>query len=336
MNPDDVYRLEAAMQAAMDTHLDEHTRALARAWTRVWVDVSAEVEASILGQVAAGNVDDAVPLDPRRTKAALRVIEQNLDDLAAFTTDTLTASLPDVIGLGVEGETAMYTAQGVPSFRRADTEQINAMVARSTEQITAVTWPVLSDTHAAIARRLNRAVALGDNPRLVAQQIVADCERDMNMSLARALNISRTEMLDAMRLGQYVTDLQNMDILEGWVWLAHLDAKTCGSCIAQHGTMHAPEEEGPLDHHSGRCGRLPVTKSWAALSFTGIDDGLPGLEDGETWFNAQDEDTQVGILGRRGFDAWKQGDFPISSWSVRRDNANWRPGYFMAKPPKGY
>lgn len=334
MNPDDLLRLEAAMQAVLDDHLDGHARELTRAWARVWVDVAAELEASIVGQVALGNVDGALPLDPARARAAMEVVRANLDELAAYTGGLLSDSVPDITALGATGEAAMYRVQGVVSFNRADDEQMKAIVARSTEQITALTLALAPDTEAAIRRRLNRGIALGDNPRLVAEQIVNDARGDMNLSLARALNISRTEMLDALRSAQYVTDQANRSILRGWTWVAHLDARTCPSCIAMHGTEWAVEDEGPLDHHSGRCARVPITHSWASQGLTAPRDTPPPIPDATEWFTSLPEETQRAILGKRGWEAWQKGAWPMGEWSHRVDTPAWRPAYYTTRPPK--
>lgn len=336
MTPDDVLRIEAAMQDVLDDHLDGHARRLTEAWVRLWADVAAELEAAVLGQVGPGNVDGALPLNPRRVEAALSIVRDRLDEAVGEAVDLLTGSVPDVVGVGEAGQFAMYRAQAPDEvFNRASREQIDAMVSRSIEQITSVALPIAPDTHAAIAARLNRGVAVGDNPRLVAEQIINDVSGDVNMSLSRALNISRTEMLDAMRDAQYMTDQANAGVLSHWVWVAHLDSKTCGSCIAQHGTEWPITEPGPLDHHSGRCARVPVTRSWADLGFKNPRDTPLSIPNAEEWFTALPEEEQRGVLGRRGYEAWRDGSFPMSDWSVRKENPDWRAGYFMATPPKG-
>lgn len=333
---DETLRVEQAMQAVLDDYLDDHARRITERWRALWADLAAEFEAALYGQVGPGNVDKALPLDPTRVRRAMDIARQELDDAIGYASDLMAESVPDIVDLGITGQGGMYRTQGVVEFNRADSEQITAMVQRSVDQITSVAWPIAVETHDAIAKRLNRGVAVGDNPRLVAEQIMRDVEGDINMSLARAVNISRTEMLDAMRTAQYTTDLLNSKVLRGWVWNAHLDSKTCASCIAMHGREFPVEEPGPLDHHSGRCARVPLTRSWEDLGFKGIPDTNPVLPDAMEWFTSLPEEEQRGVLGRRGYRAWKAGVYPPETWPVLKDNKNWRPAYFVNPPPKEF
>ncbi|MFC0673541.1 phage minor head protein [Brachybacterium hainanense] len=331
-----VIDIETAMQTILDTHLDDHTRTLTTAWVRAWEDTRAELEAAVLGKVAPGNVSMADPIDPRRLDRALDSLAQSLGELVDLSDETIRASVADIVRLGVDGETAMIGTQlpdgAVPL--RADAGQITAMIARSTEQITAAHLPISADADAAMRRRLVRGITVGDNPRLVADQIMADVHQDFNGGLARALNISRTEMLDAMRQGQKAADARNQAVLGGWVWGAHLDSKTCRSCIAMHGTEHTIDEEGPIDHHSGRCARIPKTKTWAELGFPGIEEPPPALPDAETWFEGLTEQEQRRLLTSSGYEAWKRGDYSISDWAARKSNGSWRDSMVPSTPPK--
>lgn len=102
----------------------------------------------------------------------------------------------------------------------------------------------------------------------------------------------------------------------------------CPSCLAQHGTRHPMDEDGPIDHHQGRCTRLPVTKTWSELGFEGITEPDPHLTpqagDGVRWLQSQPAATQEKILGPKRYDAWRDGRYPPEDWSVRK--THWSEG----------
>src|SRR3546814_11471968 len=77
------------------------------------------------------------------------------------------------------------------------------------------------------------------------------------------------------------------------IWVAQLDRRTCPSCWSQHGSKHALDEPGPLDHQQGRCARLPVTRSWRDLGFD-IDDPPSVVPDAETTFRGMRRGDQTG------------------------------------------
>ena len=131
-------------------------------------------------------------------------------------------------------------------------------------------------------------------------------------------------------------DVYNIEVEEDHSYIANgFVVHNCRSCLAMHGTMHPLDEPGPLDHHQGRCSRVPVTKTWKEL---GIDAPEPGGAvkpgDGEKWLNSQPESVQREILGNRGYDAWKRGDWPSSDWAVRRESSGWRDSYGPAPQPQ--
>ena len=79
--------------------------------------------------------------------------------------------------------------------------------------------------------------------------------------------------------------------------------------------------------------RVPVTRSWEDLGFDAPEPPgrvQPGA--GEEWLRRQPKDVQDAILGA-GADAWRNGDWPASDWSVRRETPGWRDSYVAAKPP---
>ena len=96
---------------------------------------------------------------------------------------------------------------------------------------------------------LGVSLAAGLGPRETARLL----RRQFGAGLARALTISRTETLRAYREAMHRNYEANDDVIDGWVWLAKLDTRTCAACWAMHGSEHSLDER-LSDHPNGRCG----------------------------------------------------------------------------------
>lgn len=326
------------MQTILDSILDHHTTTLTAAWATSWASVAGELEAALLELAEDGDVPWWRIERSRRAQQGLAAAGRALEDLAELTGTTISADAARAIGLGVDGEIAMIGAQLPPGHDgvvRVDDAQISAMLGRTTQQITAVSWPISAETQAAIQAELARGMIVGDNPREAARRMVAATEGRFTGGLARALTISRTEMLDAMRTAQHATEQVNAQALAGWTWGAHLDARTCISCISMHGTEWPLTEPGPIDHQNGRCARLPRTKTWAELGFPNIPEPDSGMIDAGEWFGGLTDEEQRAMLGKRGHEQWLAGRFPMDQWSTRRTTDGWRDSFGPAKPPRG-
>ena len=325
------------MQTILDSILDHHTTTLTAAWATSWASVAGELEAALLELAEDGDVPWWRIERSRRAQEGLAAAGRALEDLAELTGTTISDDAARAIGLGVDGEIAMIGAQLPPGHDgvvRVDDAQISAMLGRTTQQITAVSWPISVETQAAIQAELARGMIVGDSPREAARRMVAATEGRFTGGLSRALTISRTEMLDAMRTAQHATEQVNAAALAGWTWGAHLDSRTCISCISMHGTEWPLTEPGPIDHQNGRCARLPRTKTWAELGFPNIPEPDSGMIDAGEWFAGLTDEEQRAMLGKRGHEQWLAGRFPMNQWSTRRSTDGWRDSFGPAKPPK--
>lgn len=106
--------------------------------------------------------------------------------------------------------------------------------------------------------------------------------------------------------------------LEGWMWHATLDSRTCPACVARHGTIF-PSHVQLNDHPHGRCIPIPVV----AYPF-GIETGVVGIDLEETgieWFEQQSQQTQMSILGGARFRAWNQGQVNLRDFADTSHNA---------------
>lgn len=327
-----------AHKAAVDTVADARTRQLVAAWARAWDEIAADMDRTItlmMGEALGGAPRPSRAMRLRRQRRALTVASDRLADLCRQAGVDISEDARRLIGRAASDQRRLVATQLPPSitvdWARVDPAQMDAIVARTTEQITVRTFVLSQEATAAMGRELSRSVAVGTSPREAARRMLARVGDGFNGGLTRALVIARTEQVDAYRRAAEASQNANRDILSGWQWVATLGPRTCPSCLAHHGEKHPLDEPGPLDHHQGRCARVPVTKSWSELGFTGIREPGPSIRpgDGERWLGQQPEQTQRQVMGPRRFDAWQSGDYPVSSWSARVESPGWRPSYHV-------
>lgn len=325
------------MSAVMDVH--DHLRALiaeqatgqaealAAAWARAWNEIAAQYADEIERAVATGQIGHAVLAD--RLGRSLRIVSRQLLTLADQAGIILTADVRALVEASAVASGEMIAAQ-LPAqvgFARADPGQLSSIITRTAGQIQSRLWALAPDAEAAMKAKIVGGIAGGRNPREVARQIIDTTRTVFDGGLPRALNIARTEQLDAMRTASLLTERANRDVLKGWTWVASLSNRTCVACLAMHGTEHATDDPGPLGHPSCRCTRVPTTKSWADLGFVGITEPDPGIPDADRWLHSLPEGEQQRLLGPTRWQAWRDGDAPRDTWASRRENPSWRPSW---------
>lgn len=337
-------RLAEHLRVIVGREVDETTRILVQSWARAWEQVNVEWQvaiAELVGMTSGG----AWP-SPRQVARATRAQQAlqltyskvvRLAELAGVTVSTSART--------VTTETAFWQARLIASqlpagtdvasvaagFNRVDPAAIDWIVDRTTQQVTALHKPLTDEMTEAMKRALVRGVAVGDNPRKVADDMLRQVQRQFNGGLTRALVIARTEMLDAHRAAAHAQQAANTDVLAGWYWQAKLDTRTCPSCWAQHGHVHDLAELGPLDHQQGRCTRLPKLKSWEDLGIGGLDDEPDDeITDARAVFDAMSHDDQVAVMGPKRLRALQQGQITWEDLSLLRPSSDWRDSYGVA------
>lgn len=328
----EVQRLRRQLQ----TMTTAQTVALTRAWAEAWDVLLPEFELALtelLAAAAGGRVPATVVARNIRLQAALRAARQYLDVLAPQAATTITQDLSQVVLDAAEGHVALMQSQMPPgstglsvTFNRVPSEALSAIVARTAEQIHASTIPLSADAERVMKRALVRGIAVGDNPRKTAARIIKQAESGFNGGLTRALNISRTETLDAHRAAAKATERANLDVLTEWEWHCQLDRRTCPSCLSKHGQRFPLADDGPQDHQQGRCARVPITKTWRELGFD-IDEPGGLTPSSRDWFDSLTPDTQREIMGETRLKLLQDGSITWDDLSTKRTTAGWRDSY---------
>lgn len=322
---------------------DRDVRALVRAWATAWDEVAVDLTAVLTDMLVAGETITITQMRrSSRLQKALQLALLRLTDLGQLAAVTVTGSLQQIIDITGGAQASIIDSQLPPNapqlvdleaWSKVDPGQVDAIVARSTQQITSAARPLSVQAQAVMRRELIRGVAVGSNPRETARRILQRAEGGFNGGLARAMTIARTETLDAHRAAAQLAQASHADVLAGWQWVATLGPRTCPACWGMNGRVFGLDEPGPLGHQNCRCSRVPVTKTWRQL---GIDQDEPRslLPDTRAAFTGLSKAEQVQVLGPRGWAAWNAGKFPPEKWAERRTTKGWRDSYGPAKPPK--
>jgi hypothetical protein len=322
------------LRAEINRQLDDDTRRLVEAWVRAWNTLNNEWRAAIDDIVSASGPDrwpnQSQILNVTRVQIALAATTAELEQLAALTQSTVISTAS-----ALTEQQAFWEARIIASQLPAETGParllapqfsdlaLAAIVERTTQQIESLRDPLAAATQETMRRALIRGVALGQNPRLTAQHMLRRSEQHFNGGLTRALNISRTESLDAQRRAAAAYQQQHRDVLKGWAWNAKLDSRTCPSCWSQHGRVHPLTEPGPHDHQQGRCNRVAVTKSWAELGIA-IPEPPSALPNARERFDALPRAEQLQIMGSARLAALEGGTIDWDQLSVNVTSPGWR------------
>jgi hypothetical protein len=333
-------RLAAGLRVKVGGEADAVTRSLTAAWARAWDVLARELQAAILDILATARETGVWPRPwelsrVARLQAALEAAQTSLVALARRAGVEVTDGAGRAITATVDAEPHLIASQ-LPAAEQVAAatryaakilpSHLDVIVARTQGAIVAQTSALPAAAMESMRSALIRGVAVGTNPGVAARQMLDGVEGAFTGGLTRAIVIARTEILDAYRVTSQYAHAANADVLEGWVWLATLDRRVCVSCLAQNGSEHPVTDPGPLDHQQGRCARVPLAKSWAAL-------GLPGVEpastmpDARAWFAKQPDATQLEIMGPSRLAMLRSGQATWDDLSTRRTAPGWRPSY---------
>jgi len=154
---------------------------------------------------------------------------------------------------------------------------------------------------------LTTAVATGKNPRVAAREM----KDAAGVPAVRASTIARTEILRSYRSASLDNYQANDDVLEGWVWLATLDNRTCAVCWIQHGSQFSLDEEFG-SHPNCRCSPMPLLI------------GVPsGVESGALRLERASAETLSAVLGPRTYEAYLNKQIALRDLVGVKEDPEW-------------
>ena len=325
---------QAQLQAELTVTVNNQTKALVQAWMTAWDEVAPDLQDAIdllIAQQTEGIVAKVLVIRNARLVAALAQIGQQLLRLGDEAGVKIVGDVEGVVRRAAERQAAIIGHQLPPEMtwegNRIPDQALQWIVDRTTQQITKTTYALAPDAEDAVRRELMRGIVVGSNPKQTAERMLRRTETQFNGGLGRAINIARTEMLDAHRAGAAIGQGVNSDVLTGWVWLTHLDPRTCPACLGMAGTVHPLTEPGPLGHQQCVLPGAVVSGPSALASTT-------------RWFEGEVVDIEVGdgrllsvtpnhpVLTSQGWvqaGLLREGDHVVTGSGTDRPTAGGRP-----------
>jgi SPP1 gp7 family putative phage head morphogenesis protein len=180
------------------------------------------------------------------------------------------------------------------------------------------------DAGAQFGKALINGVAQGKHPT----QIAREARKVMTLPLAQSLTVARTEVLRSYREATHQL-FEDSHVVMGWRWMAALNSRCCGMCIALHGqTFHT--QERMATHPNCRCVMVPVTTTWNDIAgTTGIPEPKLHLGTGAQWLDSQSEDVQKSVLGGATFRAYKGGFVTLGDLVGKSTDPTWGHPYYL-------
>ena len=323
VRPGRIYQVAAEHRRALLAGEREAAGRMVRAYGEAWKRIQSELEyitQRIKEALAADEEVSASWLFRQQRWQALR--EQVLVEVQRFAgqvEESVRAQQAEVVAAAQEHarEQAQAVAQTEEQAARITTSW-NRLPVEATEDLVgflADGSPLRTlldglgaEASAGVQRALLVGLATGQNPRQIARIV----RQEIGVPLARALTISRTEVLRSYRESTRRTYQANRHLIRGWRWLAAHQPRTCPACLAMDGSIH-PLEEQLDDHPNGRCAMTPVLAG----------EEPPARETGEQWLERQSQEVQERVLGKAGAAAYRAGKVKLQDFVGRRFSPEW-------------
>lgn len=298
----------ASRQRAELIRADEQVLAqIARTYAAIYDNLTGDVDALIL---AIEKLENPTVADIKRLPQYQRLIRKadaELDRFTVYMETTIDAVALASIGLGLSHSVALVRSMSRDRFAGLTPSAMRPLLSYLDKdgplykRLSLLTGSTVDR----VVQTIIDGVGAGFNPRRIASSIQDAFGGGLTDALRNARTVQLYSYRDSARANYMATD----GLVTGWVWYAELDADTCLSCVAEHGTEHELSET-LNDHYNGRCAALPLIERF----------GNPVDESGEDWFSKLSESEQRAMMGESKHEAWSAGKFTFDKLSAEQDN----------------
>lgn len=305
----------------------ELVRAYGASWVRIRQQLG-ELAAQITQAKTRGEeISPAWLFQAERLQRLQRQVAAEFDSFARFADSVITAEQRAAVDAAQQhAEQLTRLSMGKPppgvtvSFARLPAEELRDLVGFL--QDGSPLRELLDEFGPAASRDVQHALVTGLVTGLHPNQIARQIRQALGGQLARALRICRTEILRSYREATRRSYAENRDLVTGWIWHSALGPRTCPSCWAMHGTIHALTERLD-DHPNGRCAMVPLTKSWADLGFPDVTETRPQVTLGPVLFAKLSPAEQERILGPALYQLYRDGHVDLPDLVRRVSHPRW-------------
>lgn len=314
MPDSEVIRVMRSFKADLLRGERAQTAEMARRWQGVEQRLQAQIDALALEmaqvQRDGGTVSRGMLFNDVRYRELLGQLTNELEGYTDYAERTIEDRQRQLVRLGIRQAEQAITTQGVKAgFGRLPVDAVQNLVGLAGDGsplriLLAQSWPLSAD---GLTQALINGVALGYNPRKTARLMA----QGMARSRDRMEVIARTEQLKVYREANRQSYMRS-GVVTGYRRLATKDRRVCAACLADDGALYDLDEEMP-EHPQGRCTMVPIVEGVPA----------PTWQTGPEWFAEQPQETQVAILGKERYGAWKGGQFALDDLVTVKPNAIW-------------
>lgn len=315
--------------------LDQSVNVLTTHWAKAWDDLQPEFRravASVLRGVPEGQRVTRVQL--QRNDQIQRVIsrtDRSMRDLIITVQAEAGTVVKEVVTASAERQERIILSTLPAGFSESRASDLAMLITKTTRRMATLTRALPGQVDQLVRSALLRGAARGETPEATATAMVKNAETAFNTGLSRSLVALLTETADAQRAATQAVQMGQADVLDGWIWIARLDRRTCSACFSMHGSVHELSRPGPQGHQQCRCQRAPKAKSWADLGFSGmgqeLDDPKRLVAEARTFFRALPRKDQLRIMGPTRLDLLERGEIDWADLATLRQNPGWRPSY---------
>lgn len=239
----DVYALAEEYRARI-LDLDSKAAAqMAAAYRPAYAEMQRRLGAVTQMIKAAQDAGEPVPpawlFQQERWREAYAAIRDQITKYNAIAKGIVQTGQSDAIDLG-QAAMARLLGKSMPpgaafSFTSPNDAAMQAMVGFASDgsPLMSLFSGLAPEAATGVRAAMLAGMATGMNPLVMAKQFSGP----LSIPLWRSLTIARTETTRAYREANRQTMLANSDVLEGWVWHAALDPRTCSACWAMHGKL---------------------------------------------------------------------------------------------------
>lgn len=332
--PGDVVFQARAFHAAVIAADDKALREVAQAWMKVRTDLIRQ-EREFLANIVKQH-GYPIRMTPNqlyrdaRFRSLIAQVEEQIDSFAKGVQGTVDEQRARAFTLAAEHADEYARLSGFSGMQQVapvtDPAFLQAAVGRErTDAVRGLFDRFGRETGQRCRDIIVTGVGSARHPLAVARDLV----KATDMPGWQAARISRTEMMTAYRSGS-LDSWRRSTVIEGWVWMTAGDRRVCPVCRAMSGTSH-PMSDDFASHPSCRCIPVPQTMSWSDIGdsvgadFSGIDESVIPIPDGEKAFAALSRAEQKAVLGPGRYELYANGT-PLRSMVRTTDSAVWGPG----------
>jgi SPP1 gp7 family putative phage head morphogenesis protein len=201
------------------------------------------------------------------------------------------------------------------SFARLPTEAISELV--GVMQDGSPLSKALDKLGAEAARDIREALITGLASGHGVHKIAQSIRQAIDVPRWKALQISRTSVLNAYRSATLQTYLENSDVIGSWTWISAQSLRTCPSCWALHGKVFPVTTTFFPNHVSCRCTSIPNIRGEKS-----------NVQSGTVLFRELPISQQQEILGPGRFEMWANGEIDsLMEFTMLTRDKQWGPSY---------